>query len=137
MTKFEPREKGTILSIAGKVDHLHIICTNSFFYKKTGARSVLAVNITSVKEHGMVDPACILHAGDHPFIKHDSYVRYKDPVIFKIEALLAKIEAKEITVLQDVTEEVFKQVIDGFNKSEVVSGKIRKIVKEYCSKAQT
>lgn len=30
----------------------------------------------------MLDPACILYAGDHPFINHDSYVRYKDPVIF-------------------------------------------------------
>lgn len=45
MTEFCPNAKATILAIAGKIDHLHIICTKQFFYKDTGAQSVLAVNV--------------------------------------------------------------------------------------------
>lgn len=33
MTEFCPNAKATILAIAGKIDHLHIICTKQFFYK--------------------------------------------------------------------------------------------------------
>lgn len=36
MTEFCPNAKATILAIAGKIDHLHIICTKQFFYKDTG-----------------------------------------------------------------------------------------------------
>ena len=39
MTEFCPNAKATILAIAGKIDHLHIICTKQFFYKDTGAQS--------------------------------------------------------------------------------------------------
>ena len=48
MTEFCPNAKATIL--AGKIDHLHIICTKQFFYKDTGAQSVLAVNVSSIRE---------------------------------------------------------------------------------------
>ena len=55
MTEFCPNAKATILAIAGKIDHLHIICTKQFFYKDTGAQSVLAVNVSSIREKGTYD----------------------------------------------------------------------------------
>lgn len=52
MMDFEPRKRETFLSIAGKTNHLHIICTNPFFNRETGEISVLAVNISSVRQGG-------------------------------------------------------------------------------------
>lgn len=89
MTEFCPNAKATILAIAGKIDHLHIICTKQFFYKDTGAQSVLAVNVSSIREKGTYDGTCVLRAGDHPFITHDSYIRYKDAVVMKVEKLIS------------------------------------------------
>ena len=94
MTEFCPNAKATILAIAGKIDHLHIICTKQFFYKDTGAQSVLAVNVSSIREKGTYDGTCVLRAGDHPFITHDSYIRYKDAVVISsyLPLILAKLQ---------------------------------------------
>ena len=93
MTEFCPNAKATILAIAGKIDHLHIICTKQFFYKDTGAQSVLAVNVSSIREKGTYDGTCVLRAGDHPFITHDSYIRYKDAVVMKVEKLISAVNS--------------------------------------------
>lgn len=126
MTEFIPEKKGTILSIAGKINHLHVICTNPFFCADIGAMAIIAVNISSIKENVDYDKTCVLHVGDHPFIKHDSYVRYKDATAMKVENILEKISHREITVLENLSDEVFERVFAGFEKSEYTSRKIKK-----------
>lgn len=128
MKKFNPGEKATILYIAGKINHLHIICSQPFFNADTGASSVLAVNISSIRTDAAFDSTCILHVGDHPFIKHDSYVRYKDAVMMKVANIQAHIETGEIKVLENVSNEVFQRVLAGFTKSIYTKTKIKKIV---------
>ena len=49
MIEFDPIKGGSILAIAGPLKHLHFICSDPFFNKDTGAVSVVAVNISSVK----------------------------------------------------------------------------------------
>lgn len=135
MTEFRPEAKATILSIAGKIDHLHVICTGQFFNRETGAQSVLAVNVSSVREDVPYDDACVLHAGDHPFIVHDSYVRYKDAVVLKVDHILTAIESGEITVMDKVTDEVFQRIILGFETSEYTKTKIKKLVRQLISQS--
>lgn len=131
MTEFVPNEKGAILAIAGKINHLHVICTKQFFYTGTGANSVVAVNVSSIRAGAEYDSACVLHAGDHPFIRHESYVRYKDAVVMKFESLLAKIESNEIKVLDNVSDEVFERILAGFEKSENTARKIKKLMRQF------
>lgn len=131
MTEFCPDAKATILAIAGKIDHLHVICTKQFFNKETGAQSVLAVNVSSVREGISYDSACVLHVGDHPFIKHDSYVRYKDAVVMKVDRILTAVESGEIKVMDDVSDDVFQRILLGFEKSEHTRTKIKKLVRQF------
>lgn len=130
MSDFKPDEKGAILAIAGKINHLHIICSKQFFNKDAGAMSVLAVNVSSVRPEAQFDDTCVLHAGDHPFIVHDSYVRYKDAVVMKVERILSAIDSGEITVLEEVSDDVFERVLAGFEKSIHTKTKIKKLVRE-------
>ena len=53
-------------------DHLHIIITDPS--KKTGC--VLVMNIWSVKGSKFEDETCVLQGGDHPFVRHPSWVVY-------------------------------------------------------------
>lgn len=129
MTEFRPDVKKSILSIAGKINHLHVICSKQFFNKDTGALSVIAVNISSVRDEIEYDETCILRAGDHPFIKHDSYVRYKDAVVMKVDRILNAIESNEITVLNDISDEVFERVFSGFEQSKFTNTKIKKLLR--------
>lgn len=136
MTEFCPEEKATILAIAGKIDHLHVICTKQFFYKKTGANSVLAVNVSSIREGTTFDEACVLHAGDHSFITHDSYVRYKDAVVMRVDRILSAVESGEITVMEHVSDEVFQRILSGFDKSKHTRTKIKKLLRQ-CTKPES
>lgn len=130
MTDFQPDKRGTILSIAGRISHLHIFCTRQFFNRDSGAMSVLAVNVSSVKADCEYDPACILHAGDHSFIRHESYMRYKDAVVMKVERIQSAIETQEIKVLDEVSSEVFLRVMAGFERSRYTKTKIKKLLRE-------
>lgn len=125
-----PCKRGTILAIAGKINHLHVICSDIYFSAQKGAYSVLAVNITSVPNDSPFDDACVLEAGDHPFIKHKSYVYYKEAVVYKVDLLQQKIQTKEVVIREDVTNEVFEKIINGFKISSFVNRKIRKALKE-------
>lgn len=131
MKDFEPWKRNTILSVAGKTNHLHIICTEPFFNKETGEMSVLAVNISSVREGAPYDDTCILHAGDHPFVKHDSYVRYRDAVAMRVSRIRFAIETQEISVLDRLDDDIFSQVIEGFQKSEQTKTKIKKMLESF------
>lgn len=131
MKDFEPWKRNTILSVAGKTNHLHIICTEPFFNKETGEMSVLAVNISSVREGSPYDDTCILHAGDHPFVKHDSYVRYRDAVAMRVSRIRFAIETQEISVLDRLDDDIFSQVIGGFQKSEQTKTKIKKMLESF------
>lgn len=56
--------------------------------------SVLTINISSVRQGGPCDCTCILHAGDYPFVKHNSYVRYRDAVVMRISKIQSEIKNK-------------------------------------------
>ena len=93
--------------------------------------SVLAVNISSVREGAPYDDTCILHAGDHPFVKHDSYVRYRDAVAMRVSRIRFAIETQEISVLDRLDDDIFSQVIEGFQKSEQTKTKIKKMLESF------
>ena len=121
-----PKKGGSLLAIAGTVDHLHFICSNPFFNRHTGEISVVAVNISSIREGKPYDKTCVLSEGDHPFIRHDSFVYYKGAVIFRVEKLRFSIQAGEISVLDDVSETVLQKVLQGFKLSPFTPKKILK-----------
>lgn len=125
-----PYKKGTMIAIAGKINHLHVICSDIFFSSQKGALSVLAVNVSSVKEGLPYDNSCVLKAGDHPLIKHESYVYYKEAVVYKVDLLRQRIEEGEVVIQEDVTEKVFERIIDGFRTSEFVNRQTIKALKE-------
>lgn len=129
MKDFEPWKRNTILSVAGKTNHLHIICTEPFFNKETGEMSVLAVNISSVREGSPYDDTCILHAGDHPFVKHDSYVRYRDAVAMRVSRIRFAIETQEISVLDRLDDDIFPKLLGDFKNQSKQKQKLRKCLR--------
>jgi CTP:molybdopterin cytidylyltransferase MocA len=51
-------------------DHLWIVINDPAAH----GNSALIVNISTLRPRA--DTSCLLHRGDHPFIRHDSYVRF-------------------------------------------------------------
>lgn len=125
-------KKGTILMPTGPVDHLHFICSDIVFHPITSKESVLLVNVSSVKDGSDYDKTCLLNAGDHPFIKHESYVYYKKAGIFSSNNISLAVAQGDYRIHETCSDNTFNRILNGFAISEEVSGKIKKFYETYC-----
>lgn len=113
---------GTVYGVSGFSDHLIILCSEPMFYRVTGTKAILSVNVSSWYEYSPSnDDSCILNVGDHDFIKHKSFCLYQRAVplnVLKLEDRVVKGEMKDYGMLKP---EVLERVIAGFRKSPVLS----------------
>lgn len=80
---------GVAFLVPSEKGHIYVILTPPLGRK--GAEEVLVVGATSSK----VDPEFTLGPGDHPFIKHRSYINYPRVEIFPVEELRKNLESVE------------------------------------------
>lgn len=121
--------RGTLLILTGATHHLHIVMNDPVFSAEHSAHSILLVNISSVKEHVPYDATCVLDAGCHPFVKRQSYVSYAHAVVSNAGHVEVKMAAGEIIQKDDVSEDIFTRVLQGFFKSDQVTPKILRFMK--------
>lgn len=74
---FFATKRATVLIPSGSTDrpdllHLFVLLCDPF----GDPPQCLLVSISTVYQNGYHDPTCLLYAGDHPFVKHASYVKY-------------------------------------------------------------
>lgn len=126
-----PKTGCTVFGIAGFTDHLIIICTDPIFYSEYGCEAVLSVNVTSWKNGALLlnDSTCVLEVGDHPFIRHKSFILYKEAVPLRVPSLISKIQLGELIPMEPMKEDVLSRILDGFNKSPEVSRKAKRFLK--------
>lgn len=72
---------------------------------------VLWVSVTTQRDNS--DTSCILRAGDHPFIKNDSVVNYRDADRKSADNLKEGIKRGLISPRPPLTNEVFERVKEG------------------------
>ena len=101
-------------------------------YPITSKESVLLVNISSVKDGTDYDKTCLLSEGDHPFIKHESYVYYKGAINSSSINISRKVAEGDYRIHDTCCDNTFNRVLDGFGISDEVSGKIRKFYETHC-----
>ncbi len=131
--EFYPARKGTILIPSGSSDHLHFICSDPVFYPELSRDCVLMVNISTIKPDLHFDQTCILDAGDHPFVKHPSFVYYKKSDIFGADSISRNVADGTFSAHQECGDLVFEKILAGFNTSKEVRLKIKKFFNKYCS----
>ena len=102
---------------------------NFFKNRETGEQSVIAVNVTSIRDEGLCDESCLLYEGDHSFNKHPSYVYYRGAAIFRLSRIANGIASGEITVLENLSMEVLSRVMEGFERSPFTPAKILKALR--------
>ncbi|HAK35497.1 MAG: hypothetical protein E6Z83_21825 [Pantoea sp.] len=133
MTVYSPYRKGTVLAPVGGSKHLHIICNDPVYHPVHGCECVLVVNITTVYPAPVHhDPACILRAGEHPFVHHDSYVFYADAIVWKVPNVVSREESGELEKHADMEESVFQRVLSGFESSDFTPNKVLKFYRQHC-----
>ena len=123
-----PYRKGTVLAPSGPVDHLHIVCSDPIYSAEHGCEVVLVVNVSSVPATGPYDNSCILDAGEHVFIRHESYLVYSRADLWRCPTISDKVDSGEYRTHDDVSDSVIQKVMDGFMRSERTPFKVIRFI---------
>lgn len=71
------------------------------------------------------DPTCILYAGDHPFVKHDSYVVYQKARLEDADKVLRGVKNGQLVPQDPMDGAVFARVCKGLEESRLTPTKLR------------
>lgn len=129
MSLFIPMEQTTLLIASPSKDdkdrkHLFIILTNP----KGEGQYVLMVSISTLRSDRYCDPTCILSAGEHDFIKHDSFVAYSLAKIIESEKLMEGVKKGVIKYKGLIEAGVFERICIGLGESQHTPLKIKKFM---------
>mgnify|MGYP001025023401 CR=1 FL=1 len=107
--------------------HLFIVLTmpRSIDAAESATLCVPMVSLSSIPKDRPYDATCVLHVGDHPFIKHDSYVAYSLAIYPPLSTLQDKIRRGECEIAQPLTPSILKRVYEGVFISRHVKPRFR------------
>tara|TARA_R110001606_G_scaffold122144_4_gene254929 strand:- start:339 stop:764 length:426 start_codon:yes stop_codon:yes gene_type:complete len=119
-SQFSPYAKCTILATTPIAQdqtkkHLLIVVTDPV---NIPPWKIVTVPINTFYESS--DSTCILNQGDHPFIRHKSFINYKETRIIDIEKIRNGISKKVFSSHHDVDQEIFTQICNGFEQSNAM-----------------
>lgn len=89
---------------------------------------VIMVSVTSIKPDYPYDAACVIRAGEHPFVTHDSYVYYRDPRIEPVAHVENLVETAVWQVKDSCSEELLNRIRAGLLASTRVPRYIKKLL---------
>ena len=117
-------KRATLLMASGPANdigrkHLFICVTDAV----GAAKETLIVPIQSHRANITNDGACVLHVGDHPFIKHKSVVSYRDAKIVEEAKLMNGVKAGLFVPREAIDTAVFARVCYGLEQSQFVAPK--------------
>lgn len=125
---FVPEKKATLLIPSGSQPgqlHLYVLLTNSC---KNSFN--LLVNFTSIKEGCFYDNACIIQAGEHPFITKNSYIFYQGTRQDRSDHLIKCVEGWLFKPHDPLSDDLFDRVCAGIEKTKFISRGMRQYFRD-------
>ncbi|MBY9067771.1 hypothetical protein K1X12_12735 [Hyphomonas sp. WL0036] len=89
----------------------------------------LLVNVTSIYEGVHFDPACVVEVGEHPFIKHKSYMNYRLADVHVSARLTKMVGLRYFTPGDAASEELVEKILKGAEASDYIPKRILKYLK--------
>lgn len=128
---FKPVRGGTLYGqIGGSKSHLFVLCNDPIYYPRLNVDAVLSVNITSwtgLEQHD--DSTCIINVGDHPFIKHKSFVFYGGAWITGAQTIIKNVQESNYEPMGQLDESVLQRILKGFEVSRKPSREVSRFYK--------
>lgn len=123
---YVPYKAGTLLIPTGGTNHLFIVITDN---GPNGEH--LLVNVTSIKAGIKHDDTCLVHVGDHPFIKHPSYAEYRRAEVASAAHISKMVQGFVYKPSDDASATLVQMLRDGIEDSPYVKGRILNYFKKY------
>lgn len=123
---YVPKKKGTLLIPTGNVNHLFVIVTE----KCVAESSHLLLNVTTLRSGIKHDPTTIVRAGEHPFIKQESYVEYRRALILKADHITKMVVGFVYKPNAEASDSLVEALLDGIEDSDYVAGYVKAYFKK-------
>lgn len=119
---YRPARGDTLLIPTGPSQHLFVILNDP--YGSIG--EVVLVPICSIRRRW--DTTCALHPGDHPFIRHPSYVEYRHGRIERLAVLQRGVANGSMVPGDPMDPPVLRAIRDGVDTSPQAKPALRKLL---------
>ena len=127
---FRPEPRATLLYPSGPPrdpgkPHLFVLMTAS----SGPAQQVLMVPVSTRQSRS--DTTCVIDAGAHEFIQHESVIEYRHARTEPAEKLIRGVANGEFVPKEPLGEQLFDRVRRGFDRSRFVKPFAREFLKDY------
>jgi hypothetical protein len=128
MSSFLPLKRATLLIPSGPQGdqnrkHLFILLTDPKD-DEAGKKCVLMVSLSTIRQGVPHDPTCILYAGDHPFVRYDSYVVYQKARLEEADKMLRGVKGGHFVPHDPMDGAVFARMCKGLQESRLTPAKL-------------
>lgn len=126
--RWEGHAGDTFFCLSGHAEHLFIVLSEPRTYPSEGHGNrlcLVSVNFTSIHEGQIFDPACIVEPGDHPFIRHRSYVFYQKIQILDYEHVCRCVNQGIYRAGVTASPELLAKIIAGIQQSSFIPRKFK------------
>ena len=103
-------------------DHLWLIINGPAAH----ADVALIINVSTLRPNA--ETTCIVQPGEHPFIKHDSYVRYRGARGVKVAHLAEAVKQGLLKPQQAAGKMLLEKVRAGAKASPLLAGELRALL---------
>lgn len=120
----------TFFMQSGSSEHLFVVLANPNTYPDEGYGQrlcLVSVNFTSIRNGQHIDSACIITEGEHPFIRHDSYVLYERMQFIDYERTCEAVNSGVYRASTPISAELLQRIIDGIQQSGAVKRKFKNL----------
>lgn len=129
MKLFVPYRRATLLIPSGPAHdserkHLFVVLTDPAQVLDFAGKHSLLVDIASIYPDIPYDLACELHAGDHEFIQHKSYIAYAHARIEPSQKLVNGVKNGDLVPKTMLAQEIFARVCKGLAESRFTAPRI-------------
>ena len=115
----------------GEKRHLFAILLDPVPFEGYGSKPlVLLASVVSLKPGLVVDESCLLKPGDHPFIRHDSFVDYRFTRLEQAEHVEARVSEGIFDVKEPCSPELIQRIFEGALKSTRISREYKMILRK-------
>lgn len=125
MSLFIPIARATLLIPTDYNNHLFILLTGPKQPEGYTCNNNLLVPIGTVYPERPYDATCLLYVGDHPFIRHDSYVNYRMSRIEATDKIDTMVRNGAFSQRDNLDGAIFARVCRGLLESRHTALKIR------------
>ncbi len=104
------------------IEHLHVIISDP----EINHESVVVVPLTT--SDGWAEETCVLYAGCHPAIVHDTCVDYRRADLVSAIKLDTALTNRQIRKSAPISSEILKDILAGANETRFLPGRCDKVL---------